>query len=70
MPRYKFNVIDGTNYKDNTGIELPDDTSALAEAAQLAREVKADYRPDGDEWSVEVKDGERVVAQISFNSVD
>jgi hypothetical protein len=70
MPRYKFNVIDGTTYKDNTGLQLPDDNSALAEGAQLAREVKADYRPHGDEWSVEVKDGERVVAQISFNSVD
>jgi hypothetical protein len=70
MPRYKFNVIDGTTYRDNTGTDLPDDNSALAEGAQLAREVKADYRPDGETWSVEVKDGKRVVAQIPFNAVD
>ena len=70
MPRYKFIVIDDTTYKGNTGIQLPDDNSALAEGAQLAREVKADHRPNGYGWSVEVQEGERVVAQIPFNSVD
>jgi hypothetical protein len=33
MPRYKFNVIDGTTYKDDTGTDLPDDACALAEGA-------------------------------------
>jgi hypothetical protein len=70
MPRYKFNVIDGTTYKDDTGTDLPDDACALAEGAQLAREVKADHRPDGDAWSVEIKDGNRVVAKIPFTLVD
>jgi hypothetical protein len=70
MPRYKFNVVDGTTYTDKTGTELPDDNSALAEGAQLAREVKADNRPDGETWSVEVKQGTRVVSQVPFNAVD
>lgn len=70
MPRYKFNVVDGATYKDDTGTDLPNDHFALAEGAQLAREVKADHRPDGDTWSVEVKDGARVVAHIPFNLVD
>ena len=70
MPRYKFNVIDGMSYKDDAGTDLPDDAYALAEGAQLAREVKADCRPDSEAWSVEIKDGNRVVAQIPFTLVD
>jgi hypothetical protein len=49
---------------------LPDDNSALAEGAQVAREVKASNDVEADKWSVEIKDGKRVVAEIPFKTVD
>jgi hypothetical protein len=51
---------------DETGTMLPDDNSALAEGAQVAREVKASNDVEADKWSVEIKDGKRVVAEIPF----
>ena len=53
MPRYHFNVLDGTAYIDKTGIELASIADAkrgamLADSAQVST-------PDR-EWRVEVTD--------------
>jgi hypothetical protein len=70
MRKYRINVRDGVTYADPTGSVLEDDQAAIAEAAQVARELKSDHGPDVADWLIEVKDGKRVVARIPFRNVD
>ena len=59
MPRYHFNVLDGTAYIDKTGIELASIADAKREARRYAGNMLADSAqvstPDR-EWRVEVTD--------------
>ncbi len=59
MPRYHFNVLDGTAYIDKTGIELASIDDAKREARRYAGNMLADSAracsPDC-EWRVEVTD--------------
>ncbi len=61
MPRYHFNVLDGTAYMDETGIELAGIDDAKREARRYAGMMLAESAqastPDR-EWSVEVVDHE------------
>ncbi len=61
MPRYHFNVLDGTAYIDEAGIELAGVDDAKREARRYAGMVLAESTqvstPDR-EWSVEVTDHE------------
>jgi hypothetical protein len=70
MPNYKFHVQDHTKFEDRSGTDLPNDQSALAEGAKVAREVKSSNNLDAAQWSVEIKDGTRVVDDIPLNAVD
>ena len=61
MPRYHFNVLDGTAYIDRTGIELAGTDDAKREARRYAGNMLADSAgvstPDR-EWNVEVTDSQ------------
>ena len=70
MPKYKFHVIDGARYEDENGTTLPNDDAAVAEGAKVARELKSDNELDARDWTIEIKDGKRVVANIPFTIVD
>ena len=70
MPKYRFDVQDGVKYADTEGMVLPDDVAAIAEGAKVARELKIDSYGETEGWSVQIKDGKRVVADIPFSSVD
>ena len=59
MPRYHFNVLDGTSYIDKAGIELAGIDDAKREARRYAGNMLADsaMRSSPDrEWQVEVTD--------------
>ncbi len=58
MPRYHFNVLDGTAYIDKTGIELASIDDAKREARRYAGTMLADSASfqSRREWRVEVTD--------------
>ncbi len=59
MPRYHFNVLDGTSYIDKTGIELAGVDDAKREARRYAGMMlveSAQVSTPDREWSVEVTD--------------
>jgi hypothetical protein len=62
MPRYYFNVYDGTSSVDDDGAELQDDEAAWQQATttagELFKDVDGKFRPD-QEWSLEVTDERR-----------
>jgi hypothetical protein len=62
MPRYFFNVIDGRDYRDTEGTELPDLSAAEEEAVATVGEIIRDGSFDGDSWSLEVVDEHGKVA--------
>jgi hypothetical protein len=59
VPRYFFDVHDGTDVRDLDGTELPDMYIAQAEAIRMSgeilREMGANFW-DGTEWRLEVTD--------------
>ena len=59
MPRYHFNVLDGTAYIDDTGIDLAGIDDAKREARRYAGTMLTDsaklFTPD-HQWRVEVTD--------------
>ena len=61
MPRYHFNVLDGTAYIDKTGTELSSIDDAKREARRYAGTMLAESAqlstPDR-EWNVEVTDSQ------------
>jgi hypothetical protein len=70
MPRYHFIVHAVDVLDDPEGLDCPGDAAALAEAAKIIREVKADNTGvDFLGWSLEVTEGERRVALIPFEAV-
>ncbi|WP_407519115.1 DUF6894 family protein [Methylobacterium oryzisoli] len=59
MPRYHFNVYDGVELLDKTGVELPDQIFARREAIRYAGillENGAERDNLGSEWRMEVTD--------------
>lgn len=59
MPRYHFNVYDGVNLLDKTGIELPDATFARREAIRYAGSLLEESAAQDsltNEWRMEVTD--------------
>lgn len=70
MPRYFFNVIDGTNLHDDEGTDLPDlETArcvAIRYAGALLEESGLRLR-FGDTWQLEATDEARnVLFQLDF----
>jgi hypothetical protein len=62
MPRYYFNVYNGTLGVDDDGAELQDDEAAWQQATttagELFKDVDGKFRPD-QEWTLEVTDERR-----------
>jgi hypothetical protein len=59
MPRYYFNLNDGRKIiPDLEGTELPDDDSARAHAAQVARELARNREEETRSWRLAVRDAE------------
>ena len=59
MPRYFFNVHDGSSTIDNEGTELPDIFAAQEEAIHLSGELLREMGGkfwNGEEWSLDVTD--------------
>lgn len=59
MPRYHFNVYDGSDSLDQDGTELPSWQSARLEAIRLAGEIlkdEADRIAVSEDWRIEVTD--------------
>lgn len=59
MPRYHFNVFDGSDLPDPDGAELPDAKSAQLVAIEYAGQLIADHAKrlePGEDWHMEVTD--------------
>ena len=74
MPRYHFNVKDGSNYPDIEGKELPDLSRARQEAVRLAGRLLLDEPStflNGSDWRVDVADaGGLALFRLVFTAVD
>jgi hypothetical protein len=75
MPRYYFNVRDGSVYRDEVGTVLSDDASARAEALAASGEVLkgiGNVRADlwnGEEWLMEVvNESGTTIAELRFSA--
>ena len=62
--RYFFHLEDGACIRDPKGVDFSNDTEALIEAANIARELSREHQLHAYEWRVVVKnaDGLRVGA--------
>ncbi len=59
MPRFHFNVHDGSDIWDTDGTELPDLRAARVEAIRLAGEVlkdESEHLASGEAWHMNVVD--------------
>ena len=59
MPRYFFHIRDSNSELDETGTELPDLSTAQAQAIGLSGEIlqeRGAQLPTGAEWRLEVAD--------------
>jgi hypothetical protein len=71
MPRYFFNLNDGRKViPDVEGTELPDDDSARAHAAQVARELARNREQETRSWRLAVCDAQGTLRfEVLFASV-
>jgi hypothetical protein len=72
MPRYFFDLNDGRKViPDLEGTELPDDDSARAHAAQVARELARNREQETRSWRLAVCDAEGTLRfELLFASMD
>jgi hypothetical protein len=74
MPRYHFHVVDGRDYTDLQGTELPDLDAARAEALRFTGALLSDGDKgfwDGAEWSMRVTDHEDLTLfELRFLATD
>jgi hypothetical protein len=77
VPRYYFQVKDGTQVRDDDGTELPDLHAARVEAARLAGALLRDRAWkfwDGRPWHIEGANGPegvgRLLSRLSFSAAD
>jgi hypothetical protein len=72
MLRYFFNLNDGRNIiPDLEGTELPDDDSARAHAAQVARELARNREQETRSWRLAVCDAQGTLRfELLFASTD
>jgi hypothetical protein len=64
MPRYFFDIRDGKFMPDDCGTDLPSLQAARVQAVAVAGELLRDDPEkflDGDEWHIEVRDGDGLV---------
>ena len=72
MPRYFFNLNDGRKIiPDLEGTELPDDDSARAHAARVARELARNREEETRSWRLAVCDAQGTLRfELLFASMD
>ena len=70
MPRYHFAVKDAARYHDPDGTELPDDADARDYAIRVIREVQHGEEHNWRGWTMEVRQGQRIVWQIPLETVE
>jgi hypothetical protein len=73
MPRFYFNIYDGTEKPDGEGIELADLAHARAEAIRAAGEMIREMGDDlaGGQWQMRVADESgRTLLTLRFSAVE
>lgn len=74
MPRYHFNIYDGSSQLDLEGIELSGIRAAREEAVRLAGELLRDgYEgiSEADDWRMEVTDDRGLILfRLDFTMMD
>ena len=69
MPKYRFPVqnINRKIIKDAGAVELPDDTTARAYGERVIEELNSGEAAEYFGWTLDIKEGDRLVAIIPFN---
>jgi hypothetical protein len=65
MSRYFFRITNGKPHEDNVGEELRSHRDAWVAAKRLTRDIEDTLEPNG-KWSVEVRDADGPIYQISI----
>ena len=70
MPKYRFPVqnINRKIIVDAGAVELPDDMTARAFGQRIIEELSSGEAGEYFGWTLDIKDGDRLVAIIPFNS--
>lgn len=73
MPRYYFDMANGSTFHDETGLDFADDTAARNAAVRALMEYAIDYEPVGEGrriFTVLVSDASRIAIYSATLSVD
>jgi hypothetical protein len=71
MPHYHFTIYDDQSAPDNVGaMALPDDDSAWEFGEAMIRGLLAGDAGKYETWTMEITEGNRIVASIAFNLKD
>jgi hypothetical protein len=69
MPRYYFELADGSPFLDPVGEELPDDHAAWIEALRTVRDVESTLDLEtSPRWSIEVRRDGRPIFRIDVSA--
>ena len=71
MPRYFFDIHDGADMIDHVGTDCDDLEDAQKEAVKASTEILGISGHDlwsGETWIMKVREGSRVVAEVSFTA--
>jgi hypothetical protein len=67
VSRYYFKIVDGSQFTDSEGQELPDDDAAWQQALQTVRDVEATLTLGGT-WSIEVRRERKPILRIDVSA--
>ena len=67
MSRYYFKIVDGGQFTDSEGQELPDDDAAWQQALQTVRDVEGTLTLGGT-WSIEVRREQKPILRIDVSA--
>jgi len=67
VSRYYFKIVDGGQFTDSEGQELPDDDAAWQQALQTVRDVEGTLTLGGT-WSIEVRREQKPILRIDVSA--
>ena len=67
MSRYYFKIVDGGQFTDSEGQELPDDDAAWQQALQTVQDVEGTLTLGGT-WSIEVRREQKPILRIDVSA--